>query len=210
MLLHINPQRSSASRFPWRLHIHWGDQGTFKEEQHPRKKGGQFAKKGAGETGGGKEIPAPPQIKSQHATNIGKQKHLNQLHQHAKAGEWGKVEAYPTPGSNTYAKMVQKYKADLLKQKPAEGAEPAKISPMEITKAAQAKGFEVAGVGQMVNPTTGHVLTAKPEGPWEIKEKNGKPYSSGGSFETLKNALNWFEPEPEEEPEPAKIVPRGG
>jgi 8-oxo-dGTP pyrophosphatase MutT (NUDIX family) len=287
MLLHISPRRSSTSRFPWRLHIHWGDAGEFKEEQHPRKKGGQFAKKGAGEAGGGKEIPAPPQIKSQHATNIGKQKHLNQLHQHAKAGEWGKVEAYPTPGSNTYAKMVQKYKAELLKHPDAAGAseepgeKPAaaagklkvpplyattlkktgftqtalsyegnalfnneaggsilvkpptaagenstweylgpggakfsgtglaslqsviestappeapaeKVSPLKVTKAAQAAGFELSGTpGTMVNPASGHVLTAKPEGQWSIKEKNGDLVSSGGSFETLKNDLEF-------------------
>jgi hypothetical protein len=172
-----------------RLHIHRPGLpivifDAFKEEQHPRKKGGQFAKKGEGEAGGG-EIPAPPQIKSPHAANIGKQKHLNALHQHAKAGEWSKVEAYPTPGTNTYAKMVQKYKADLLKQKPggpAPAAEPKihvhvepALSPGPAKTAPVAPKHNIKGPVELAGmEQTGPKLGSNPGGTY--KDKDGKEY----------------------------------
>lgn len=102
------------------------DDIDWKEEEHPRDKGGKFTSGAPGEPAA---IPDPPQIKSTQPANLGKQKHLNALHKHAQAGEWDKVEAYPTPGVNTYAKMVQKYKASLLALKDGAPTAPVKPAP---------------------------------------------------------------------------------
>ncbi len=88
----------------------------WEETDHPRKKTGEFAPKGAGE-GAAPTLPAKPVIKANSPNNKEKQKHLDALEKHAEACEWDKVAAYPTPGINTYAKMVAKYKRALLASK---------------------------------------------------------------------------------------------
>jgi hypothetical protein len=48
------------------------------------------------------------------ATNQLYQKKFDALHAHAVAGEWGAVRDYKITGSNSYSKMVERYRQELL------------------------------------------------------------------------------------------------
>jgi hypothetical protein len=121
------------------------------ESQHPRgqpENKGQFASSGTAAAGAG--IPPPPQIKSQHAANVGKQKHLIAMHALAEAGEWDKLTDYPTPGTNTYSKMVQKYKAYLLENYAREWQQQQRSKEEHRKELAQKLDFAREAVGEIV------------------------------------------------------------
>ena len=48
------------------------------------------------------------------ATNQLYQKKFDALHAHAVAGEWDAVRDFKITGSNSYSKMVERYRQDLL------------------------------------------------------------------------------------------------
>jgi hypothetical protein len=204
-----------------RLHLWWHgarDAGEFKESEHPREKSsGKFTKGGGGGGSGAKAVPTPPQIKSTHATNVGKQKHLNALHALAEAGSWEQIAAYPTPGSNTYAKMVQKYKADLLKHAPEGTPEPAEIKTPEpkaepkaavygpLKNAIKAKGFQPVGGAtasgkELYNhpETDFSVIVEPPTNPssmmgssaWTLYSPDGDAVANDFGWVSLSNAIS--------------------
>jgi hypothetical protein len=199
-----------------RVHLWVHDAGEFKESEHPREKSSGKFTKGGGGGGGGKAVPAPPQVKSQHAANVGKQKHLNALHALAEAGSWEQIAAYPTPGTNTYAKMVQKYKADLLEHAPEGTEKPAEPKPPEpkaelssklyapLKNAIKAKGFALegsAGAGSELykHPETGFSLivdppanSANPMGSssWTLYSPNGQSIGSDFGWVSRSNAIS--------------------
>jgi hypothetical protein len=212
----------------------FAEDADWDPQEHPQSaKTGQFIAKGTSEGGGA--IPEPPQIQSQHAANIGKQKHLDALHAHAKAGDWSKVAAYPTPGTNTYAKKVQKYKADLLKLAPkGEGApkseEEAEAYKPEVPdfykKDLGKQGFGFMGEGSggsqlFQEPAT--QISVKVEPPaaesgnatWSIFDKAGKVIQEGEAAGHLEFAVKKHlaaaksagpSPEPAAAPEAAKVT----
>ncbi len=57
-------------------------------------------------------MPVKPTVTS--ATNMHRQKHFDRLCAHAEAGEWDKVSAYQMKGTDTYAKMIHRYRDQLL------------------------------------------------------------------------------------------------
>jgi hypothetical protein len=66
-------------------------------------------------------LPADPPVVTS-AANKHYQKHFDRLHGFAVAGDWGAVRDYPVTGSNSYAKLVARYRQDLLTLAAAQAA----------------------------------------------------------------------------------------
>jgi len=58
------------------------------------------------------------------AANPHYQKRFNELHKLAAAGDWDAVRDYKVTGSNSYSKMVARYRQDLLAVHAASEAAP--------------------------------------------------------------------------------------
>jgi hypothetical protein len=67
------------------------------------------------------QVPADPPVVTS-AANKHYQKHFDRLHGFAVAGDWGAVRDYPVKGSNSYAKLVARYRQDLLTLAAAQAA----------------------------------------------------------------------------------------